>query len=178
MRIAVVVLLLFVGLWGLLGAYLINAIPIVDYLPKAITNLALPKSTTELGDSLAILDGLFSSIAIVLGLVAIIFQSQELKESTKAQSQQAEALAIQMYQQSEANKLAAYTARLQFLIGEMDRLGSDINRLMQELRTMPESDAKQEKNNILNNTVEKRRKYRAEAEKIDELLSRRLNKLT
>jgi len=178
MKTTFIFLLLFIGLWLLLGAYLTTALPIAEYLPKAITNLTLPKTTTELGDSLAILDGIFSSLAIVLALVAIIFQSKELKESTKAQTEQARALSSQLNQQNEANKLTAYTARLQFLLGEMDRLGLDIDRLFQELDGMFESDKKRKKQEILDNTIEKRRRYRDEAENINVLLSNQLSKLT
>lgn len=153
MRAALFVLLLFIGLWVLLGAYLTNALPIADYLPRFITNLTLPKSTAGLGDSLAILDGIFSSIAIALGLVAIIFQGKELKESVKAQAEQANILSLQMRQQEQSNKLAAYTARLQFLLGEMDRLGADIERLVETVGKMPDGEAKKEKKQILDNTI-------------------------
>jgi len=178
MRVVFFVLFLFLGLWVLLGAYLTNALPISGYLPKAITNLAIPRSTAELGDSLAILDGIFSSIAIVLGLVAIIIQSKELKESVKAQSEQAKILSVQMQQQNESNRLAAYTARLQFLLGEMDRLGGDIDRLIEALRKMPDSEEKSEKQKILENTIEKRKRYRDEANKINNILSHQMESLT
>lgn len=178
MRIVIFVLLLFLGLWAMLGAYLTKVLPITDYLPKAITNLALPKSTAELGDSLAILDGIFSSIAIVLGLVAIIFQSKELKESVRAQAEQANILSIQIEQQNKSNRLAAYTARLQFLLGEMDRLGRDIERLVETLNGMPESSEKTEKQKILDNTIEKRKRYRDEANHINNILSEQLESIT
>jgi len=178
MKITFFVLFLFIGLWVILGAYLTNALPIADYLPKFITNLTLPKSTAGLGDSLAILDGIFSSIAIVLGLVAIIFQSKELKESVKAQAEQATFLSIQMQQQEESNKLSAFTARLQFLLGEIDRLGSDIERLIETLNRIPNSQNKIEKQKILKNTIEKRKFYRREADKINEILSKQLERIT
>jgi hypothetical protein len=60
----------------------------------------------------------------------------------------------------------------------MDRLGLDIDRLIQKLDGMSESDKKREKQEILENTIEKRRRYRDEAENINVLLSNQLSKLT
>lgn len=178
MRVSFITFSAFILLWGLLGAYLIGFIDLSGMLPENILALELPRTTTELGDSLAILDGLFSSIAIVLGLMAIIFQGRELKESTKAQAEQAQALSMQMHQQTESNKVAAYTARLQFLLQETDRLGIDINRLFDEVNKLRDEDRKREKQRILDNTLELRKRYRSEAKSIDETIAQLLNKLT
>ena len=167
MKIVYIVLLLFIGLWIFLAAYLVNYIHISSFLPQGVTNLTLPKSTEELGGSLSILDGLFSSIAIVIGLVTILYQSKELRETTRA-------LSVQIEQQNRANRLSAYTARLQFLLGETDRLTNDINRLLHEL----ESTTDKQKSSILTNTIEKRRKYRYEAEKINKILATQLEEIT
>ena len=177
MRVSFLVFLLFLALWLLLGAYLTGYIDLSHILPEGVLALELPKNTMDLGDSLAILDGLFSSFAVVLGLVAIIFQGKELSESTKSQAEQARALSIQMYLQTEANKLSAYTARLQFLLQETDRLGLDINRLFDEINEL-DGDRRKEKENILNNTLNLRARYREEAKKIDRNIAGLLNKLT
>jgi outer membrane murein-binding lipoprotein Lpp len=174
------VFILFVALWIILGAYLTGFISLSQFIPDRLASLALPKSTTELGDSLSILDGLFSSIAIVLGLVAIIFQGRELKESTKAQTKQANVLSAQMRQQEESNLLAAYANRLQFLNSETDRLSDDMQRLLAELKAFGSefNEKREEKQKIFNNTKEKRRKYREQADRINEKLCNMLKTKT
>ena len=59
--------------------------------------LSLPKTTSEFGDSVGILNGLFSAFAVVLALVAVLLQGRELKASTKAQNEQADALKAVSY---------------------------------------------------------------------------------
>jgi len=73
-------LILFLGLWLFFIAYLAGYIP-TYFFPQNFSNLTLPATTTQLGDSLSILDGIFTSIAILLGLIAILLQGKELKES-------------------------------------------------------------------------------------------------
>lgn len=63
-----------------------------EWLPEALLQLELPNSFAGVGEAMTTLDGLFSSIAIVLGLIAILFQEKELKASTDAQALQAKAL--------------------------------------------------------------------------------------
>jgi hypothetical protein len=65
--------------------------------------LSLPKTTSEFGDSVGILNGLFSAFAVVLALVAVLLQGRELKASTKAQNEQADALKAQLENQEKVN---------------------------------------------------------------------------
>lgn len=64
-------------------------------------NLTLPTTTAEFGDSIGILNGLFSSIAVLLALVAVLLQSKELKAATDAQNDQAKALQAQVESQKD-----------------------------------------------------------------------------
>ena len=63
----------FVGLWILVGMLLTKTYN-PDWLPHSLRSLNLPASTANLGQSFSVLDGLLSSLAIILGLIAIIMQ--------------------------------------------------------------------------------------------------------
>lgn len=89
--------LILIGMWcGLSGILL-------GYIDLSLANLKLPKNTAEYGDSLGILNGLFSAVAIFLALIAVLLQGKELKASTRAQNEQAEALLKQIIYQKELN---------------------------------------------------------------------------
>ena len=62
-------------------------------------HIELPKNTAEFGDSMGLINGLFSSFAVILALVTVLFQGKELRESTLAQEAQAQALRHQIEQQ-------------------------------------------------------------------------------
>ncbi len=106
-----------VGVWLAYISMMVGIIPQPEFLA-----LTKPDKFSELGDSLAAIDGLFTAIAILLGLVAILLQGRELQASTEAQTEQAMALKEQMQQQETSNRLNAYTARLQYLIADNERL--------------------------------------------------------
>ena len=158
--------MMFLLMWLCLLAYLTGYIP-QDLVPANLTKLTLPTSTTQLGDSLAVLDGLFTSIAIVLGLVAILLQGRELKESTKAQTEQAHSLSIQIGQQEASNRLGAFGARLQFLLTEADRLDTQVDSLIQQVETESDTDKKTELWNIIKNSRNKQSEHRNQAKEID-----------
>lgn len=122
-----------IGLGGLLLGY-------IDFEGM---KLGLPTNTAEFGDSTNVLNGLFSSFAVVLALVAVLLQGRELKESTKAQNEQAEALKKQLVHQQEltkaelirsqaivdqlkqqqtANQILLLQAQLQYHTGEISRM--------------------------------------------------------
>lgn len=175
MRIVVLLtFLLFFLLWAALAAFLTGYIPI-EHLPENLRHLTLPSSTDDLGDSLAILDGLFTSIAIVLGLIAILLQGKELKESTKAQTDQAYALSMQIKQQHSANCLGAYSARLQFLLTQDDRLEQQIDKLVTEVRNEQNAESKAEKWKIIKNSRNLQCAYREQARDIDSKIQNLLN---
>jgi len=168
--------LTFFLLWVSLAAFLLGYIP-PEYLLENIRQLALPKSTTDLGDSLAILDGIFTSIAIILGLIAILLQGKELKESTKAQTEQAHSLSIQIDQQNASNILGAYSARLQFLLTEVERLEGQIDKLVNQASEEKDKEKKSEKWEIIKNSRSMQISYRKQAKEIDEKIKGLLNSI-
>jgi hypothetical protein len=85
------------GAWALLSYVLLGGID------ASWLKLSLPKSTSEFGDSIGILNGLFSALAVVLALIAVLLQGKELKESTKAQNEQTDALKTQLGHQERLN---------------------------------------------------------------------------
>lgn len=134
--------ILFVGLW-IASVYVLLGAEWSNFF-----DLEYPASTSDLGESLGVLNGLLSSIAIVLALLAVLIQSKELKDSTKAQNQQAEALkkqleqqqsiteaqlkqaeaiAQQLEQQQISNRIVGLSARQKFLLSEMSRMDSIIS---------------------------------------------------
>ena len=143
---------IFALLWAILALYLTGYIS-SEILPNNLEKLTPPTTTTELGDSLSILDGVFASIAIVLGLIAILYQGkelkiqgEELKNSAIAQKEQVEAMvtqteqqkttnALQSYQQEMSNKLAGYTARLQHAQFQEDSLNKKIEWMYADINT-------------------------------------------
>lgn len=155
--------LLFLSLWILSSLYYIGVIEI------PFLTLKLPNSTAELGDSMGLLNGLFSSITVVLALIAIIYQNKELRDSTKAQDEQAIALNKQLLQQQKyseiqlekqqiSNKIIALAARQKFIISEANRLSETIIELHDSF----------EQKELFNNCVYKKSRLREEANKIDE----------
>jgi hypothetical protein len=166
----------FLLLWIGLAAFLTGYIP-AEYLPENFRQLTLPKSTTDLGDSLAILDGVFTSIAMVLGLIAILLQGKELKESTKAQTEQAHSLSIQINQQNSSNILGAYAARLQFLLTEVERLEEQIDKLLKEVKTEKIDEKKNEKWQIIKNSRDLQINYRDQTKEIDNKIQELLNSI-
>ena len=156
----------FLLMWLCLLTYLTGYIP-QELIPANLASMTLPKTTTELGDSLAILDGLFTSIAIVLGLIAILLQGRELKESTKAQTEQAHSLSVQIGQQDASNRLGAFGARLQFLLTEADRLDTQVDNLMRQVETESNTEKKTELWNIIKNSRNLQGEHRKQAKEID-----------
>ncbi|MEW5973536.1 MAG: hypothetical protein AB1713_07245 [Pseudomonadota bacterium] len=65
-------------------AYLLVAPGFLSLIPFA-SNLKLPESWNELGDALGVLNGLFNSIAILLGLIALYIQGRQINESIAQQ---------------------------------------------------------------------------------------------
>lgn len=95
----------FIAVWLIAVAVITGSIPDA-YVPDAIAGLEKPQSTTELGGALGIIDGIFSSIAITLGLVAILYQGRELRLQGAQLASATEAQNLQVTKQVEANVLS------------------------------------------------------------------------
>lgn len=159
----------FLLVWLVTIALFAGAIP-YEWLPEFLTKLELPSTFALLGEAMGTLDGLFSSIAIVLGLIAILFQGRELKASTDAQALQAEALRKQIEQQKESNCLNAYSVRLNYLTAEIEHMEKKIPEMVEQANSQKQNGETQktaELWEIIRRTREKQQRYRKQAEDID-----------
>ena len=95
-------------------SYLMIYPELVTLVPL-LARLTPPSSWAELGNATSILNGLFSSIAILIGLMAICKQGRQIERSIN--------------EQRISNQLTAKIAYLEYLRGEMNRLEEDIQRL-------------------------------------------------
>jgi hypothetical protein len=171
-----IVFFIFVLLW-IISIALFSGMLAPAWLPEALLKLTVSSSFEGLGNAMATLDGLFSSIAIVLGLVAILFQGKELKASTDAQTLQAEALTKQLAQQEESNRLGAFSARLQFLSAEIEHMENKIADMVDRANALTEKGDTQkaaELWEIIKPTRDKQKRYRAQASDIDEQIKKLL----
>jgi len=84
-------------------------------LVPLLARLTPPSSWAELGNATSVLNGLFSSIAILIGLMAIYKQGRQIERSIN--------------EQRAANYLTAKMAYLGYLRSEISRLEEDIQRL-------------------------------------------------
>ena len=95
-------------------SYLMIYPELVTLVPL-LARLTPPSSWAELGNATSILNGLFSSIAILIGLMAIYKQGRQIEKSIN--------------EQRAANYLTAKMAYLGYLRSEISRLEEDIQRL-------------------------------------------------
>lgn len=171
---------IFVFLW-LLSIALFSGLISNEWLPEALLRLELPNSFAGVGEAMTTLDGLFSSIAIVLGLIAILFQGKELKASTDAQALQAKALTQQIAQQESANLLGAYSARLSYLSAEIELMENKIEGMVALAKNpTPSMDSKKvtELWEIIKHSRNKQQRYRQETVEIDERIQGLLTRLS
>lgn len=161
------VFLAFLVLWLAAIALLGGVIP-SSWLPESLSKLEQPGNFAHLGEAMGTLDSLFSSIAIVLGLIAILFQGRELKASTDAQALQAAALTQQIVQQEESNRLGAYSVRLNFLTAEIKHMENKIAEMVEQANSKKKNgEDSTELWQIIKNTRSKQQRYRQQAEEID-----------
>jgi hypothetical protein len=103
-------LLLAVLLWLIFSAILLGEVLPGRFL-NAFGNLTRPATFTDFGQAFSAFEGFVSSVALVLGLIALLLQIQYNKAS---------------------NRLSALSARLQFLAAEFSRLDEAIARIYGE----------------------------------------------
>lgn len=171
---------------ALIGLWIVSVAHLTGYMDVAFIGLDLPASTAELGDSMGMLNGLFSSLAVILALVTVLFQSKELRDSTRAQNEQARALgeqllhqrqmamsqlkqssaiASQLEQQQISNRIVGLASRQKFLLSEMSRMDMILKDIYGD-RTKEE---------LFNNCNAKKKKYQKEAQEIDVQIKSILN---
>ena len=95
-------------------SYLMMYHALVTFIPL-LARLTPPSSWAELGNATSVLNGLFSSIAILIGIMAIYKQGRQIEKSIN--------------EQRAANYLTAKMAYLGYLRSEISRLEEDIQRL-------------------------------------------------
>ena len=117
------------------------------WMPAAFAHIQLPKTAADLGQSMTLIEGLTSSIALVLGLLAVL---------------------TQMRQQADSNIIGAFGTRQQFLLAECDRLESQI----QSLKTSQKYDK-----TLFDNMVSKKKRLLDEAQEIDIRLANLLKRI-
>ncbi|MFV0478065.1 MAG: hypothetical protein ACK5ME_09550 [Parahaliea sp.] len=147
-------------------AVLLGMVP-GDYLGFDTGELALPASTAELGESIGLIDGVFSSFAMILALITLFLQQRALRQQSK---ESREALAV-----------SAYSAQLTFLTAEIDRLGMQADRAAQQAedkKLKSNSDDEEIRNlyDIARNSRNKQKEHRKQAEKIHHCLYSHLPK--
>ena len=132
--------------------------------------LELPKSMASFGDASGILNGVFSSFAVILALITVLFQGKELRESTAAQNEQSQslkeqlqhqqkitksqlersqAIMSQLEQQQVTNKILILQAKQQYHSSEISRMDSVLDKL----------DGDFSKQKLYNNCISKKKEH-------------------
>ncbi len=130
--------------WVIFAMFLLGTFP----PPALLANLSLPKSAADFGQAMGAVDGILSSIALVLGLLAVL---------------------IQVRQTADANLIGALSARSEFLRAKCDELESNIQKLKKD-----EGDYNK---NLFDNMVNKKKKLGDEAKEIDAKLQLLLKRI-
>ncbi|MCE5163740.1 hypothetical protein [Plesiomonas sp. PI-19] len=133
-------------LWFMFAGFLLGIYQ-PEWLPSSLIHLSRPKSLADLGQSFSTLEGLISSLALMLGLIAIIIQTK---------------------QNADSNIIGAFSARLQYLLSDCERLENQIQSLKSSCRF---------DQNLFNNMVEKKKRQLDEAKAIDEKIKSLLNNI-
>ena len=118
-----------------------------SWLPTAFHSLAKPSSLADFGQAFSVFDGLVSSLALMLGLIAVVIQAKKSADS---------------------NVIGAFSARLQYLLADCDRLEQKI----QELKGSGKFDS-----NLFNNMVDKKKRQLDEEKSIGEKVRKLLEKV-
>jgi opacity protein-like surface antigen len=106
-RLLLLAALMAVALWTAFAALLVGAVD-PGWLPERLSRLSRPTSLSDFGQAFTALDGLVSSFALLLGLIAVVMQTR---------------------QSADSNVIGAFTARLQYLLAEAARLEQQIQAL-------------------------------------------------
>ena len=137
---------------------------LTDYFHQFFSALKLPDSTATLGDSLGVFDGLLSSVAVLLALLAVVLQGRALQQ--------------QNLQHERALKVSAISTKLQFLNAEVVRLGVQADSLEIQIERLEEGEKKADRFKILRNTRNKQIRLREESEQVNDQLTALLKKIS
>ena len=132
--------LMAVALWTAFAAFLVGAVD-PQWLPNGLSSLSRPTSLSDFGQAFTALDGLVSSFALLLGLIAVVMQTR---------------------QSADSNVIGAFTARLQYLLAEAARLEQQIQSLKARRGCFDRC--------LFDNMVGKKKRLLEEAAHVDETL--------
>ena len=127
-------------LWTAFAAFLIGAAD-PGWMPDKLSALSKPTSLSDFGQAFTALDGLVSSFALLLGLIAVVMQTR---------------------QSADSNVIGAFTARLQYLLAEAARLEQQIQSLKARRGCFDRC--------LFDNMVGKKKRLLEEAAHVDETL--------
>jgi hypothetical protein len=127
-------------LWTAFAAFLVGAVD-PGWLPDKLSDLSRPTSLSDFGQAFTALDGLVSSFALLLGLIAVV---------------------MQIRQSADSNVIGAFTARLQYLLTEAARLEQQIQALKARRGGFERC--------LFDNMVNKKKRLLDEAAQVDETL--------
>ena len=132
--------LIAVALWTAFASFLVGAVD-PGWLPDGLSGLSRPTSLSDFGQAFTALDGLVSSFALLLGLIAVVMQTR---------------------QSADSNVIGAFTARLQYLLAEAARLEQQIQSLKTRRGGFDRC--------LFDNMVGKKKRLLEEAAHVDETL--------
>jgi len=139
--------LIAVALWTAFASFLVGAVD-PGWLPDGLSGLSRPTSLSDFGQAFTALDGLVSSFALQLGLIAVVMQTR---------------------QSADSNVIGAFTARLQYLLAEAARLEQQIQSLKARRGGFDRC--------LFDNMVGKKKRLLEEAAQVDETLRCLLQRL-
>lgn len=145
-KLLISALVLAIFIWLAFAAVLLGIYQ-PSWLPKSFLALTKPSTLADFGQAFSVLDGLISSLALMLGLIAVV---------------------IQVKQNADSNVIGALATRLQYLLADNDRLEQQI----QALKASDKFDK-----NLFNNMVDKKKRQLDEAKSIDEKLRKLLENI-
>ena len=139
-RLLLLAALMAVALWTAFAAFLVGAVD-PGWMPDKLSALSKPTSLSDFGQAFTALDGLVSSFALLLGLIAVVMQTR---------------------QSADSNVIGAFTARLQYLLAEAARLEQQIQALKARRGCFDRC--------LFDNMVGKKKRLLEEAAKVDKTL--------
>jgi hypothetical protein len=160
--VTAIVVLLFLGLWGFSLA-VFSGSTLTESFNQFFPTLKLPDSTATLGDSLGVFDGLLSSVAVLLALLAVVLQGRALQQ--------------QNLQHERALKVSAISTKLQFLNAEVVRLGVQADSLEIQIERLQDGEKKTDLFKILRNSRNKQIRLREESEQANDQLTALLERI-
>lgn len=110
-------------IWGAYFFVMVGVLP----SPSILSQLKAPATMAELGDSLGVVNGLMSSLAVILALQTLVSQRRDSMRAGEEQAKYQEFLLEQL-------TIQTLSSRQSYLMGEEERLQGILDRTAGELR--------------------------------------------